>query len=85
MTRARREIVKRLRFNADQAAQVESYLALQGIGFIKDLVNLSSSDERIDSVYTDGAYDTKLCRYVILDRQACAVIQPRKKCKVMER
>jgi hypothetical protein len=33
MTRARREIVKRLRFNADQAAQLESYLALQCIGF----------------------------------------------------
>ena len=35
MTRARREIVKRLRFNADQAAQVDSYLALQGISFTK--------------------------------------------------
>ena len=35
MTKVRREIVKRLRFNADQAAQVESYLALQGIGFTK--------------------------------------------------
>jgi hypothetical protein len=33
---------------------------------------------RIDSVYTDGAYDTKKCRQVIADRQAHAVIPPRK-------
>ena len=35
-------------------------------------------DEQIDSVYTDGAYDTKQCRQVIADRQAHAVIPPRK-------
>ncbi|CAP02956.1 transposase of ISAba7, IS5 family (plasmid) [Acinetobacter baumannii SDF] len=38
-------------------------------------------DERIDSVYTDGAYDTKHCRQVILDRDAHAVIPPRKNAK----
>jgi flagellar assembly factor FliW len=34
--------------------------------------------------YTDGAYDTKHCRKVILDRQAHAVIPP-KKFKTLER
>ncbi|KCY04163.1 transposase DDE domain protein, partial [Acinetobacter baumannii 21072] len=38
-------------------------------------------DERVDSVYTDGAYDTKQCRQVIADRQAHAVIPPRKNAK----
>ncbi|HBM1759867.1 TPA: IS5 family transposase, partial [Acinetobacter baumannii] len=38
-------------------------------------------DERVDSVYTDGAYDTKQCRKVIVDRQAQAVIPPRKNAK----
>ena len=33
-----------------------------------DLLNQIPSDERIDSVYTDGAYDTKYCRQVIADR-----------------
>ncbi|EMU34875.1 transposase, partial [Acinetobacter baumannii ABNIH17] len=42
-------------------------------------------DERIDSVYTDGAYDTKQCRQVIADRQAHAVIPPRKNSETMER
>ena len=46
-----------------------------------DLLNQIPSDERIDSVYTDGAlpYDTKWCRQVISDRHAHAVIPPRKK------
>ena len=43
-----------------------------------DLLNQIPSDELIDSVYTDGAYDTKLCRQVISDRHAHAVIPPRK-------
>ncbi|MFW1949801.1 MULTISPECIES: transposase [Acinetobacter] len=34
-----------------------------------------------DSVYTDGAYDTKQCRQVIADRQAHAIIPPRKNAK----
>ncbi|ENW97094.1 hypothetical protein F903_00917 [Acinetobacter sp. NIPH 298] len=38
-------------------------------------------EERIDSVYTDGAYDTKRCPQVIADRQAHAVIPPRKNAK----
>ena len=38
-------------------------------------------DEQIDAVYTDEAYDTKHCRKVILDRQAHAVIPPRKNAK----
>jgi len=43
-----------------------------------DLLNQIPSDELIDSVYTDGAYDTKLCRQVISDHHAHAVIPPRK-------
>lgn len=35
---------------------------------------LGEPDERIDFVYTDGAYDTKYCRKVISNRQAHAVI-----------
>ena len=50
-----------------------------------DLLNQIPQDERIDSVYTDGAYDTKQCREVIADRQAHAVIPPRKKCETLER
>ena len=42
------------------------------------LLNQIPSDECIDSVYTDRAYDTKQCRQVIADRQAHAVIPPRK-------
>ena len=38
-------------------------------------------DERIDSVYTDGTYDTKHCRQVILDQDAHAVIPTRKNAK----
>ena len=37
-----------------------------------DLLAQIPLDERIDSVYTDGAYDTKHCRQVILDRDTCA-------------
>jgi hypothetical protein len=51
-----------------------------------DLLNQIPQDERINCVYTDGAYDTKQCRQVIADRQkAHAVIPPRKKCETMER
>ena len=46
-----------------------------------DLLDQIPLDERIDSVYTDGAYDTKHCRQVILDRAAHAVILPRKNAK----
>lgn len=46
-----------------------------------NLVNQIPSDERIDFVYSDGAYDTKLCRQVISDRHAHAVISPRKNAK----
>jgi hypothetical protein len=45
---------------------------------LDDLLAQIPLDERIDSVYTDGAYDTKYCRQVILDRDAHAVIPPRK-------
>ena len=38
--------------------------------------------ERIDSVYTDGAYDTQCYRQLISDRQAHAVIPPRKNAKL---
>ena len=43
-----------------------------------DLLGQIPLDERVDSVYTDGAYDTKCCRRVISDRQAYPVIPPRK-------
>ena len=46
-----------------------------------DLLDQIPQDEQIDSVYTDGAYDTKQCRQVIADRQAHAVIPPRKNVK----
>jgi len=46
-----------------------------------DLLDQIPQDERIDSVYTDGAYDNKQCRKVIADRQAHAVIPPRKNAK----
>jgi len=46
-----------------------------------DLLNQIPLDEQIDSVYTDGAYDTKQCRQVIADRQSYAVIPPRKNAK----
>lgn len=38
-------------------------------------------EEQIDSVYTDGAYGTKLCRQVIAPRKAHAVIPSRKNTK----
>lgn len=43
---------------------------------LSDLLDQIPLDEQIDSVYTDGAYDTKRCRQVIADRQAHAVIPP---------
>ncbi|GAA5555383.1 IS5 family transposase ISAha1 [Acinetobacter schindleri] len=46
-----------------------------------DLLDQTPQDEQIDSVYTDGAYDTKKCRQVIANRQAHAVIPPRKNAK----
>ena len=46
-----------------------------------DLFDQIPPDERIDSVYTDGAYDTKRCRQLVSDRQAHAVIPPRKNAK----
>ena len=46
-----------------------------------DLLDQIPPDERIYSVYTDGAYDTKCCRQIILDRDAHAVIPPMKNAK----
>ncbi len=43
-----------------------------------DLLDQIPQDEQINSVYTDGACDTKQCRQVIADRQGHAVIPPRK-------
>ena len=48
---------------------------------LDDLLDQIPPDERIDSVYTDGAYDTKCCRQLISDRQAHAIIPPRKNAK----
>lgn len=39
-----------------------------------DLIKQIPEDEQIDSVCTDGAYDTKYCRQVIAHWQAHAVI-----------
>ena len=47
-----------------------------------DLLKQIPEDEQIDSVNTDGAYDTKHCRQVIVDRQANAIIPPRKNAKL---
>ncbi len=47
-----------------------------------DLLDQIPLDEQIDLVYTDGADDTKHCRQVILDRDAHAVIPPRKNAKL---
>ncbi len=46
-----------------------------------ELLKQIPHDEQIDSVYTDGAYDTKKFRQMISDRQAYAVIPPRKNAK----
>ena len=50
----------------------------QVLGYLLDRI---PPDEQIDFIYTDGAYDTKQCRQVIADRQAHAVIPPRKNAK----
>lgn len=47
----------------------------------KDLLDQIPQDERIDSVYADGAYDTKYCREIIENLQVHAVIPPRKNAK----
>lgn len=48
-----------------------------------DLLEQIPLNEQIDSVYTNGAYDTKQCHQVITDRQAHAVIPPRKNGQVI--
>ena len=48
---------------------------------LSDLLDQIPQDEQLHSVYTDGAYDTKQCRQAIADRQAQAVIPPRKNAK----
>ena len=47
----------------------------------EDLLAQIPLDEQIDSVYTSGAYDTKHCKQVILDRDAHTIIPPRKNAK----
>ena len=47
-----------------------------------NLLDQIPPDEQIDSVCTDVAYYTKYCRQVISDRQADAVIPPRKNAKL---
>lgn len=46
-----------------------------------DLLDQIPSDERIDSVYTDGTYDMKRCRQVITDQNVHAIIPPKKNAK----
>lgn len=46
-----------------------------------DLLGQIPPDERIDSVYTDGAYDTKRCRQLVADRNVNVIIPPRKNAK----
>ena len=48
---------------------------------LEDLFAQIPSDEKIDSIHTDDVYDTKHCRQVILDRDAHAIIPPRKNAK----
>ena len=43
-----------------------------------DLLKQIHEDERIDSLYTDGAYDTKYCREVIVDLQAHTIKKKKK-------
>jgi hypothetical protein len=54
---------------------------LPNLFLLEDLLSQVPLDERIDSVYTDGAYDTKHCQQVILNRDAHAVIPSRKNAK----
>ena len=51
---------------------------------IEDLLAQTLLYEQIDSIYTDGAYDTKHCRQVILDRDAHKVIPPKKNAKPLK-
>jgi IS5 family transposase len=62
-------------------AQFSSLQIMSDSQVLGDLLDQIPQDEQIDSVYTDGAYDTKQCRQVIADRQAHAVIPPRKNAK----
>lgn len=48
---------------------------------LDNLLDQIPQEEQIDSVYADGAYDTKLCRQVIASRKAYAVIPARKNSK----
>ncbi|MCS4291961.1 hypothetical protein M2375_000156 [Comamonas sp. BIGb0152] len=45
---------------------------------LPELLAQIAADERIDSVCPDGAYDTRGCLDTIAERQAMAVIPPRK-------
>ncbi len=47
-----------------------------------DLLHQIPQEEQIDSVYADGAYDTKICRQLIASRKAHVVIPPRKNAKL---
>ncbi len=49
-----------------------------------DLLDQIPQEEQIDSVYTDGAYDTKQCRQIIADRQARSD-STKNKCETLER
>ena len=67
---------------------VQNLIKLSGLNWtapdystLTDLLDQIPSDEAIHSVYGDGAYDTKQCRKAISDRQAHAVIPPRKNAK----
>ena len=48
---------------------------------VSDPLDQIPQEEQIDSVYTDGADDTKYCRQLISEHQAHAVIPPRKNAK----
>ena len=51
------------------------------IGIVSQNIDSPTNPVRF-TVYTDGAYDIKQCREVIADRQAHAVIPPRKNAKI---
>jgi hypothetical protein len=50
-----------------------------------DLLDQIPLDEWIDSVYTDGAYDTKYCRKVISDRPGICRDSAKKKGEALGR
>jgi len=49
-----------------------------------DLLNQIPQEKQIDSLYTDGTYDTKYCRQVISEHQAHGLISSKKNAKPLQ-